>query len=75
MGRLAQALARSGQVDIKLTYPEDLKLIEAILSSRQEVSALRIGQGFDVPWVEPGDGMTLGGLWVPWISNRRAQRW
>ena len=26
---------------------------------------IRIGQGFDVHQVEPGDGMTLGGLWVP----------
>ena len=26
---------------------------------------IRIGQGFDVHEVEPGDGMTLGGLWVP----------
>ena len=26
---------------------------------------IRIGQGFDVHRVEPGDGMTLGGLWVP----------
>ncbi|MFZ9022439.1 MAG: 2-C-methyl-D-erythritol 2,4-cyclodiphosphate synthase [Litorivicinaceae bacterium] len=26
---------------------------------------MRIGQGFDVHRVEAGDGMTLGGLWVP----------
>ena len=26
---------------------------------------IRIGQGFDVHEVEPGDGITLGGLWVP----------
>jgi 2-C-methyl-D-erythritol 2,4-cyclodiphosphate synthase len=26
---------------------------------------IRIGQGFDVHQIEPGDGMTLGGLWVP----------
>tara|TARA_B100000900_G_scaffold395478_1_gene393909 strand:+ start:1091 stop:1567 length:477 start_codon:yes stop_codon:yes gene_type:complete len=26
---------------------------------------IRIGQGFDVHRVEPGDGMTLGGFWVP----------
>ena len=26
---------------------------------------IRIGQGFDVHQVEAGDGMTLGGLWVP----------
>ena len=26
---------------------------------------IRIGQGFDVHEVEAGDGMTLGGLWVP----------
>ena len=26
---------------------------------------IRIGQGFDVHLVEAGDGMTLGGLWVP----------
>jgi len=26
---------------------------------------IRIGQGFDVHRVEPGEGMTLGGLWVP----------
>jgi 2-C-methyl-D-erythritol 2,4-cyclodiphosphate synthase len=26
---------------------------------------IRIGQGFDVHKVEPGDGMTLGGLWLP----------
>lgn len=26
---------------------------------------IRIGQGFDVHRVEAGDGMTLGGLWVP----------
>jgi 2-C-methyl-D-erythritol 2,4-cyclodiphosphate synthase len=26
---------------------------------------MRIGQGFDVHRLEPGDGMTLGGLWVP----------
>ena len=26
---------------------------------------MRIGQGFDVHRTEPGEGMTLGGLWVP----------
>ena len=26
---------------------------------------IRIGQGFDIHEVEPGNGMTLGGLWVP----------
>lgn len=26
---------------------------------------IRIGQGFDVHELEAGDGMTLGGLWVP----------
>ncbi len=26
---------------------------------------IRIGQGFDVHRLEPGDGVTLGGLWVP----------
>ena len=26
---------------------------------------IRIGQGFDVHRIEPGEGMTLGGLWVP----------
>ena len=26
---------------------------------------IRIGQGFDVHRVDAGDGMTLGGLWVP----------
>lgn len=26
---------------------------------------IRIGQGFDVHRIEAGDGMTLGGLWVP----------
>ncbi|MDF1783465.1 MAG: 2-C-methyl-D-erythritol 2,4-cyclodiphosphate synthase [Litorivicinaceae bacterium] len=26
---------------------------------------MRIGQGFDVHRIEAGDGMTLGGLWVP----------
>ena len=26
---------------------------------------IRIGQGFDVHEIEAGDGMTLGGLWVP----------
>lgn len=27
--------------------------------------SVRIGQGFDIHRLEPGDGMTLGGLWIP----------
>lgn len=26
---------------------------------------IRIGQGFDVHKLEPGEGLTLGGLWIP----------
>lgn len=26
---------------------------------------MRVGQGFDIHRIEPGDGMTLGGLWIP----------
>ena len=26
---------------------------------------MRIGQGFDIHQIEPGDGIKLGGLWIP----------
>ena len=48
-------LIRGRRSNIKLTYPEDLELIEALLSARGgRIVMIRIGQGFDVHEVEPG---------------------
>ena len=45
--------------NIKLTYPEDLELIEALfICAGGRIAMIRIGQGFDVHGLEAGDGMT-----------------
>lgn len=44
----------------KVTYPEDLDRLRALW-----VSGVRVGSGFDRHRLVPGDGFSLGGIWIP----------
>jgi 2-C-methyl-D-erythritol 4-phosphate cytidylyltransferase/2-C-methyl-D-erythritol 2,4-cyclodiphosphate synthase len=46
---------------MKITYPEDLAVIEKLIAS----PALRVGTGFDVHGFEPGDAVILCGVRIP----------
>lgn len=56
------ALVTGDPANIKLTYPEDFRMAEALLDTRTET---RTGLGYDVHAFTDGDHVTLGGVRVP----------
>lgn len=50
--------------NLKITHPEDFARAEAILARRQAMD-IRLGNGFDVHRLVPGDGVTLCGVTLP----------
>ena len=58
----AVALVEGSETNIKITFPEDLARVEAMLMSRL---LPRIGTGFDVHRIEAGRPMVLCGVTVP----------
>jgi 2-C-methyl-D-erythritol 4-phosphate cytidylyltransferase/2-C-methyl-D-erythritol 2,4-cyclodiphosphate synthase len=78
------ALVRGSPLNIKVTRPEDLSMAETILKGSQateqasggtsalpagEVSALRIGQGFDVHAFGDGNHVVLGGVTIDYTRG------
>jgi 2-C-methyl-D-erythritol 2,4-cyclodiphosphate synthase/2-C-methyl-D-erythritol 4-phosphate cytidylyltransferase len=55
-------LIRGSMENIKITYPEDLMMMEKIL---QPAPNIRIGQGYDVHRLEFGRDLILGGVKIP----------
>ena len=47
----------------KLTYPEDIQRLEALMAS--DTKTIRVGQGFDVHAFAPGDRVILCGVPIP----------
>lgn len=58
------AMVPGDRDNIKITHPEDFARAERILSGDQAMET-RIGTGFDVHQLEPGDGVWLGGIKIP----------
>ena len=58
---LPVALVPGDPANIKLTYPEDFRMAEALLGARTET---RVGMGYDVHAFTDGDHVTLGGVRV-----------
>jgi 2-C-methyl-D-erythritol 4-phosphate cytidylyltransferase/2-C-methyl-D-erythritol 2,4-cyclodiphosphate synthase len=57
----------AGRADnLKITMPADLKLAAAVLAQGSCAMSFRVGSGFDVHAFGPGDGVMLGGVWLPW---------
>jgi len=56
------ALVAGSERNIKITFPEDLERVEAMLMSRM---LPRVGTGFDVHRIEAGRPMVLCGIVVP----------
>lgn len=56
--------------NIKLTYPEDLRLAEALTAGRAPAggaaAAARVGYGWDVHRLVPGRPLVLGGVVIPY---------
>lgn len=55
------ALTPGRQALMKITYPEDIAMVEKLIAS----PALRVGTGFDVHGFEPGDAVILCGVRIP----------
>ena len=55
------ALTPGRQALMKITYPEDLALVEKLIAA----PAIRVGTGFDVHGLEPGDAVILCGVRIP----------
>lgn len=61
--------------NVKVTYPEDFALAEALLMTRQmspsppALNRLRIGEGWDVHALVPGRPLMLGGIHIPHHSG------
>jgi 2-C-methyl-D-erythritol 2,4-cyclodiphosphate synthase len=61
------------QAMTKVTLPDDLEVVRAVLAARSDKSAThakpkagtRVGTGFDVHRLEPGNPLILGGVVVP----------
>jgi 2-C-methyl-D-erythritol 4-phosphate cytidylyltransferase/2-C-methyl-D-erythritol 2,4-cyclodiphosphate synthase len=58
------ALAPGDPLLMKLTYPEDFDMAEAIVAERAPM-AVRIGQGFDAHRFGPGNAVILCGVSIP----------
>ncbi len=61
--------------NVKVTYPEDFALAEALLMTPQmtpsttDMTRLRIGEGWDVHALVPGRRLMLGGIHIPHHSG------
>jgi 2-C-methyl-D-erythritol 4-phosphate cytidylyltransferase/2-C-methyl-D-erythritol 2,4-cyclodiphosphate synthase len=63
----AVRMVAGNEDNVKLTTPEDFAAAEARLA-RAEFAAcpdVRVGTGYDVHVLEPGDGVWLGGVFIP----------
>ncbi|HYZ30860.1 MAG TPA: 2-C-methyl-D-erythritol 2,4-cyclodiphosphate synthase, partial [Crenalkalicoccus sp.] len=58
----AVALVPGAEANVKITFPEDLDRVEALLMARMMP---RIGTGFDVHRIAPGRPMVLCGVTIP----------
>jgi len=60
-------LVDGGADNIKLTTPEDFALAEQRLLAEAYLATpdVRVGTGYDVHVLEPGDGVTLCGVFIP----------
>lgn len=80
----ASAIERTGMTprlvvgparNVKVTYPEDFALAEALLMTRDTIPSaaaltrLRIGEGWDVHALVPGRPLMLGGIHIPHHSG------
>jgi 2-C-methyl-D-erythritol 4-phosphate cytidylyltransferase/2-C-methyl-D-erythritol 2,4-cyclodiphosphate synthase len=59
------ALAPGDPMLMKLTYPEDFTMAEALAAQMQPQQAVRIGQGFDAHRFGHGDAVILCGVKIP----------
>jgi 2-C-methyl-D-erythritol 4-phosphate cytidylyltransferase/2-C-methyl-D-erythritol 2,4-cyclodiphosphate synthase len=63
---LEVALVEGAEANRKFTTGEDFQMAEAMLrGAAPSLSGLRIGNGYDVHALEPGDYVTLGGVRIP----------
>jgi 2-C-methyl-D-erythritol 4-phosphate cytidylyltransferase / 2-C-methyl-D-erythritol 2,4-cyclodiphosphate synthase len=56
------------RLNIKITHPEDIEMVDALLRTREGESAMqvpRVGIGYDVHRFAPGRPMILGGIEIP----------
>ncbi len=51
--------------NVKLTVKRDIAMADAKLSSPTALPDVRTGNGYDVHQLEPGDGVTLCGIFIP----------
>ena len=58
----AVALTEGSETNVKITFPEDLARLEALLMARMMP---RVGTGFDVHRIAPGRPMVLCGVAIP----------
>jgi 2-C-methyl-D-erythritol 4-phosphate cytidylyltransferase/2-C-methyl-D-erythritol 2,4-cyclodiphosphate synthase len=61
---LRVAMVIGDRNNIKITHPEDFARAERIISGDDRMET-RIGTGFDVHQLEPGDAVWLGGVKIP----------
>ena len=59
-------LLRGPRHNVKVTVPEDLALVEAVLGERGRRVGLRIGVGYDVHAFVEGRPLVLGGVTLPY---------
>lgn len=57
-------LVRGSTHNVKLTYPEDFAMAQALLTD-SDAPAWRIGEGWDVHALVPGRRLVLGGVEIP----------
>ncbi len=58
-------LVRGEEANLKVTTPEDFRIVAEILASRLDGGAVRVGYGFDAHRFETGRPCVLGGVLVP----------
>lgn len=65
---LRVALVQGERDNIKITHPEDFQRAEKIAQGEHAMET-RIGTGYDVHVLEPGDGVWLGGIKIPFHAR------
>ena len=58
-------LVECGEKNIKLTVPDDLPIVEALIRRREGNAGMRIGHGFDAHRLVEGRELILGGVDIP----------
>ncbi len=58
-------LVECGEKNIKLTVPDDLPIVEALIRRREGNAGMRIGHGFDAHRLVEGRKLILGGVDIP----------